>query len=235
MPSTWKAVLGSVKSSVGGTVGEPAALPTPGPYLQSASAGDRTDTTATLTCVSNNTTDGLVYVAARITEAFDANDAQLIIDGVDASFLYAANQAASASISFDATGLTPDTTHYYGFVQDGVIVPLSNVLFSNFPTEPVPIAAPTLSAATAVDKTDTTATLGCTSDNTTNGRVFCAVRITGGAFDDLDAQLILDAVTGVGDIIWAGDVAATAPLTFSAIGLTPEQTHYFGFVQDTDA
>jgi hypothetical protein len=169
-------------------------------------------------------------VAARITEAFDANDAQLIIDGVDASFLYAANQAASAAISFDATGLTPESTTYYAFVQDGVIVPYSNVLFDNFQTTAVPIGAPTLINATSGTPTDTTTTLGCTSDDTTNGRVYCAVRLSGpyGPGDELDI------INGVG----AEDslsVLATAPLTFPVTGLTPDTVHYYGFVQDTDA
>jgi hypothetical protein len=201
------------------------------PELTGAGAATITDTTAVLTCSSSNVVDGSVYVAVRTSGAFDENDAQLIIEAVSGSggILYAANQAASASISFDATGLTPDTPHYYAFVQDGPM-PLSAVLFDTFPTTAAPIGAPELTAATAVDKTDTTATLGCTSDDTTNGRVYCAVRISGayGPGDELDI------INGVGAID-SLSVLATAPLTFPVTGLTPDTVHYYGFVQDTDA
>lgn len=202
-------------------------LPVLTPNLTNANASGVTEGSATLTCVSDNKVDGDIYVAVRTSGPFDANDAQLIIDGVDPSFVYATSQAVSDSIAFLATGLAQNTTHYYAFVQDGVIVPLSNVLFEDFLTL---VGAPVLSAPTSGTPTATSTTLGCTSTDTTNGRVYCSVR-TSGAYGPGDAAIIISGAGAVDSL----DVAASAPLVFPVSGLTPETVHYYGFVQDTDA
>jgi hypothetical protein len=78
--------------------------------------GSLTDTTATLTCTSTDTINGVIYVATRTSGPYGPGDADAIINGTGA--IDFTNVAASATLEFPVGNMSADTTYYYGFVQD---------------------------------------------------------------------------------------------------------------------
>ncbi len=190
------------------------------PVLTLPTETDITDTTATVGCTTNFATGTLYYYISTSATAPNATDLKAGTGAVDSG-----SQASpgTGTETFAATGLSASTTYYTYFIHNNTGGD-SNILESG--SWATTAAPPVLSLPTETDITQTTATIGCTTDVAT-GTLYAYVSTSATPPSSADLKSGLGAV-------WFGNSVSPGigTETFAVTGLSASTTYYSYFIHD---
>ncbi len=182
-------------------------------------------TTAIIGCSTDTLAGELWVVTTQSATPPTAAQIKLGQDHTGAAAVFAdSNTSPIAQTLFPGANYQAGETYYNHFYQENG-ADVSNVLSSGpWATLPNPV----LSNPTQADITQTTATVGCTTDNPSNGTLYFSVTqsATPPSNDDLK--------NGVGAADFGNQTNPLLAQTFAVVGLTAGQTYYTHFLHETD-